>query len=128
MTQKTTEFIRIDVQTRYLEDQSIPEQSEYLFSYTIRLTNLGAGTPQLLRRHWIITNGNGLVHEVRGEGVVGKQPVLEPGQTFEYTSFCPLTTTTGTMRGHYEMIDTESGREFKIEIPQFFLVEPRSFH
>ncbi len=124
----STESIQVETQSRYLEDESDPQQNEYIFSYTIRLTNTGNGLPKLLRRHWIITDGHGRTHEVRGDGVIGKQPVLEPGKPFEYTSFCPLNTTTGTMTGFYEMLDTESGREFKIEIPQFFLVEPSSFH
>lgn len=128
MTQKTTEEIQIQVESRYVEDQSSPKTNEYLFTYTIRLTNLGSKMPQLLRRHWIITDGMGRIHEVKGDGVVGKQPVLEPGHSFEYTSFCPLSTATGTMKGFYEMVDTQDGREFKIEIPQFFLVEPGSFH
>jgi ApaG protein len=128
MTQMTTEEIQIQVEARYVEDQSSPRTNEYLFTYTIRLTNMGEKSPRLLRRHWIITDGMGRIHEVKGDGVVGKQPLLEPGNTFEYTSFCPLTTSTGTMKGFYEMVDTLSGREFKIEIPQFFLVEPSSFH
>lgn len=128
MTEKTTESIQVQVQTKYLEEQSDPQENEFLFAYTVRLTNLGQKIPKLLRRHWIITDGHGRVHEVRGDGVIGKQPVLEPGKAFEYTSFCPLNTSIGTMKGYYEMLDTESGQEFKIEIPQFFLVEPGSFH
>lgn len=128
MTQKTTELIHVQAESRYIEDQSDPGANEYVFSYTIKLTNLGAASPKLLRRHWIITDGMGRTQEVKGDGVVGKQPVLDPGQSFEYTSFCPLNTSTGTMRGFYEMIDMKDGREFKIEIPQFFLVEPSSFH
>ncbi len=128
MIQKTTEEIQVQVESQYVEEQSSPQTNEYLFTYTVRLTNLGGQKPQLLRRHWIITDGMGRIHEVKGEGVVGKQPVIEPGECFEYSSFCPLNTSTGTMKGFYEMVDTKNGREFKIEIPQFFLVEPSSFH
>lgn len=117
----------VTVDSRYVEDQSSPQDSRYFFSYRIRIANNGSRAVQLLNRHWIITDGVGRVEEVKGAGVVGMQPRLEPGASFEYESFCPLATPTGVMRGSYEMTD-DDGSKFDVEIPQFFLVEPNSFH
>ena len=105
----------IDVATRYLDEQSEPEQDRYVFAYTIRIHNHGPVPAQLISRHWIITDANGKVQEVRGDGVVGEQPRLEPGEQFEYTSGAVLETPLGTMRGSYRMVD-DDGTEFEAPI------------
>ena len=99
----TTEGIRIQVKSLYLADRSSPREGQFYFAYSIRITNVGLETAQLLTRHWIITDAEGEVQEVRGEGVVGKQPVLEPSMSFEYTSYCPLKTNVGSMHGSYTL-------------------------
>jgi len=119
----TTRGIRVEVQSTYVPERSDPGQKRWFFAYTIRITNDGAETAQLLSRHWIITDGDGDVEEVRGPGVVGEQPRLEPGQTYEYTSACPLPTNFGTMHGTYRMA-TDQGEEFNAEIAPFPLAEP----
>jgi ApaG protein len=118
-----TRHIRVQVQTEFVPRQSNPSQSQWFFLYTIRLTNEGGETVQLISRHWIITDAMGQVEEVRGPGVVGKHPVLEPGESFEYTSGCRLKTPFGSMRGTYQMV-TDKEDNFDIEIPQFTLAEP----
>lgn len=125
--QQTTEGIEIEVESTYVPEQSDPEKQNYFFSYTIRITNKGDKPAKLVSRHWIITDGFGRVREVEGPGVVGNQPRLEPGESFEYTSYCPLPTPTGTMSGSYTMT-RDDGESFKARIPQFFLVEPNSYH
>ncbi len=125
MSDVTTMGIRVLVTPSYLPESSAPERGAYLFSYRIRITNLGDGVVQLLRRHWTITDGNGRVEEVEGAGVVGETPVLRPGASFEYTSFCPLPTPFGTMRGSYQMRG-EGGRQFDVEIAQFSLMAPQA--
>ena len=122
-SEAVTHNVRVEVESKYSPDYSQPFQAQWRFIYTIRITNEGAETVQLLSRHWIITDAMGEVHEVRGPGVVGKQPVLEPGESFEYTSGCDLTTPFGTMRGTYQMVTSER-EDFEIEIPAFTLTEP----
>ena len=119
----TTDGIRVDVEARFSEEHSAPQQSHWFFLYTIRITNAGDEPVQLKNRHWIITDATGKVEEVRGPGVVGEQPVLEPGQSFEYTSGCPLGTAFGTMHGTYQMA-TPGGESFDAEIAPFALSEP----
>ena len=123
MPEAVTRNIRVQVESEYAPDRSSPSQSQWFFLYTVRLTNEGTETVQLISRHWIITDAMGDVKEVRGLGVVGKQPVLEPGQSFEYTSGCPLTTPFGSMRGTYQMT-TAVQEGFDVEIPPFTLTEP----
>lgn len=118
-----TSGIRVEVRSQYLPDRSRPDQRQWLFAYSVRITNEGAKTVQLLGRHWTITDANGKVEEVRGRGVVGDQPVLEPGKSYEYTSGCPLGTPLGTMHGTYQM-KGEDGETFDIEIAPFTLSEP----
>lgn len=122
-----TQGIRVEVESSFVPEHSDLEAAHYFFSYRIRIQNVGERTVQLLSRHWLITDGYGRTEEVKGPGVVGQQPRLGPGQHFEYESFCPLTTPTGSMRGSYQMV-CDDGSKFEAEIPQFFLVEPSSFH
>jgi len=119
----TTRGIVVEVQSRYVPDRSDPMRSRWFFAYRIRIANHGDDVVQLVSRHWIITDAHGRVEEVKGPGVVGQQPVLEPGEAFEYTSFCPLSTPFGTMRGSYQMT-TPDGEAFDAEIAQFTLSEP----
>lgn len=115
--------IRIQVTTTYLDEQSSPGEQRYVFSYTITIRNEGQRAAKLLTRHWIITDANGRVKEVRGEGVVGEQPHLEPGQGFRYSSGAVLETPVGTMEGSYQMVDAE-GQHFDTPIPPFRLAIP----
>ena len=117
----------IDVDTRFLDDQSAPEEGRYVFAYTIQLRNRGPQPAQLLSRNWIITDANGRVEEVRGEGVVGEQPRLEPGEAFTYTSGAVLETAVGSMQGSYRM-SGDDGTEFDAPIPPFTLAVPRTLH
>ncbi|MGF1527420.1 MAG: Co2+/Mg2+ efflux protein ApaG [Candidatus Competibacterales bacterium] len=116
--------IDIDVTTVYLDAQSSPDEEHFVFAYTVTLVNRGLVPARLLHRHWIITDANGRVEEVRGQGVVGKQPHLRPGEGFRYTSGAVLPTPVGTMRGSYQMI-TDDGQTFEAEIPPFTLAIPR---
>lgn len=118
-----TRGIRIRVTTRYLPDRSDPTRGVRVFGYRVRIANFGDSAARLVGRHWIITDGWGNENEVRGPGVVGQQPRIEPGQEFEYTSFCPLPTPTGSMRGSYQMVD-DDGSEFDAAIDTFHLAEP----
>jgi ApaG protein len=118
-----TRNIRVHVETEYAPSRSNPLLNQWFFLYTIRLTNEGGETVQLISRHWIITDAMGQIEEVSGPGVVGQQPVLEPGESFEYTSGCPLRTPFGSMRGAYQMVSDKQER-FEIEIPLFTLSEP----
>jgi len=118
-----TRGIRVEVASRYLPERSQPLQSRWFFSYDIEISNRGDEVVQLLNRHWIITDANGRTEEVKGPGVVGNQPVLEPGESFRYTSFCPLTTPFGTMEGSYEMV-TDGGETFLAKIERFTLSQP----
>ena len=122
-----TQGIRVQVVSRYDPSRSNPHQNQWFFLYTVTLTNEGSITTQLLSRHWIITNANGKVEEVKGPGVVGEQPILAPGQSFEYTSGCPLPTSFGTMHGTYQMI-TAKGEQFDATIAPFTLSEPHALH
>lgn len=120
-----TKNIRVRVEAEYVPSQSNPRQNQWAFLYTVQISNEGTDTVQLLSRHWIITDAMGQVREVRGPGVVGKQPILAPGQTFEYTSGCPLATPFGSMYGTYQMINDRQ-EQFDIEIAPFTLTEPYS--
>ena len=122
-SEATTQGIVVRVRSRYVPEQSDPDQGTWLFAYTVVISNAGKRVVQLVSRHWIITDANGHVEEVRGPGVVGAQPVLRPGESFEYTSACPLRTTFGTMHGSYQMVD-ESGDPFDVEIAAFSLNMP----
>lgn len=115
------------VESRYVPEQSDPGQGGWFFAYAVRIENSGDQTVQLLSRHWVITDGNGKIEEVRGPGVVGAQPVLRPGEAFEYTSACPLPTAFGTMHGSYQMV-TEDGEKFEAEIAAFSLSTPYSIN
>lgn len=126
-SEAVTRGIRISVETQYDPTRSSPQQSQWFFLYTIRITNEGSVTAQLMTRHWIITDATGHVEEVKGPGVVGEQPVLAQGQSFEYTSGCPLTTPFGSMRGSYQMT-TVDGEQFDAEIAEFILREPHAMH
>lgn len=112
---------------QFIPDQSDPEDNRYVFAYTIAIRNVGSVPAQLVSRHWIITDANNQVQEVRGLGVVGKQPLLQPGERFEYTSGSSLTTPIGTMKGSYQMV-AEDGTHFDAEIPEFVLAIPRALH
>lgn len=124
---QVTSNFELSVRVSYVEKESRPESGFYFFAYHIRITNKGSEPAQLMSRHWIITDALGQVEEVRGAGVVGLQPHLAPGQTFEYDSACPLTTPSGSMKGTYQML-SKSGENFDIEIPEFFLVSPAALH
>ena len=119
--------IQVSVKTSYLPAQSAPEQNRYVFAYTITITNTGEIPARLLTRHWLITDANNQTHEVRGEGVVGEQPHLEPGMSFEYTSGTVLETPVGVMRGSYQLV-ADDGTPFDAEIPPFTLSTPRTLH
>ena len=119
--------ISVAVKSAYLADQSDPSRNKFVFAYTITITNTGAISAQLISRHWIITDGEHQVQEVKGPGVVGQQPLLQPGESFEYTSGTSLPTAVGTMRGTYQMI-AEDGRTFDADIPLFTLSVPRVLH
>jgi ApaG protein len=119
--------IQVAVQVRYLADQSDEADNRHVFAYTITVSNGGEHSVQLLSRHWIITDANNHVQEVKGKGVVGEQPVIKPGQSFEYTSGTVLATQVGTMSGSYRM-QVLDGEEFTVPIPQFVLSVPRVLH
>ena len=119
--------IRVDVETRYIEDQSNPEQNSYVFAYTITRQNKGQQSAQLLTRHWVITDSNQKVQEVRGDGVVGEQPLLKPGEQFVYTSGTMLETAVGTMKGSYQML-ADDGLQFDATVDEFVLSTPRVLH
>jgi ApaG protein len=123
MYRATTRDIQVTVEPTFIDEESAPEDGRYFWAYTIEISNLGAEVVRLRSRHWQITDGNGHTEEVRGPGVVGKQPVLKPGETFAYTSGCPLTTPSGIMVGTYQM-QNEQGEMFSIAIPAFSLDLP----
>ena len=126
-SEAVTRGIRVHVQSEYAPEKSRPAQNEWFFTYTVRISNEGEEPVRLVTRHWIITDGTGHVEEVRGPGVVGKQPTLKPGESFEYTSGCPLTTPFGVMEGTYQMV-WESGELFDVKIAPFTLSEPYTVH
>ena len=124
-SEATSRGIRVRVQSVYVPERSDPRQQQWFFAYHVEISNHGTETAQLISRHWIITDADGHVEEVKGPGVVGEQPTLRPGESFEYTSACPLGTPFGTMRGTYHMV-TESGAHFDAEIAPFTLSDPRA--
>lgn len=127
-TQKTaTTQFQVSAKVVYIPGESRPEQGYHFFAYKISIKNMGSAPAQLLSRHWIITDNTGKVEEVRGSGVVGLQPKIQPGQVFEYDSACPLNTTTGTMKGTYQMV-SDDGENFDVEIPEFYLIAPLALH
>lgn len=119
--------ISINVKTTYLDEQSDPSADRYVFAYTITIANNGTVAAQLISRHWIITDANNVTQEVKGLGVVGEQPLLRPGENFEYTSGTAMATPVGTMQGSYQMV-AEDGNKFDAEIPLFTLSMPRVLH
>ena len=127
MSTALTNGIMVTVKSEYIPERSSLSSRQFAFAYTVRIENQGAETAQLRSRHWIITDGNGSVQEVRGEGVVGAQPVLRPGENFEYTSWCVLATPSGSMRGTYQMV-TDRGQAFDADIAPFRLALPASLN
>ena len=123
----TTRGIKVEVKSTYLSDRSSPKDCSYLFAYHVRISNVGAETAQLVSREWNITTAEGEVERVKGPGVVGEQPVLAPGASFEYRSFCPLKTPVGSMHGSYQMI-TSQGDRFDAVISPFTLAVPNSLN
>ncbi len=119
--------IEVEITPEYLEKDSSPEASRFVFAYHVTITNKSDYEVQLIARHWIITDGKGVVHEVKGEGVIGEQPKLKPGQKHQYSSFCPLTTPTGNMRGTFQML-SHKGANFNVKIPLFFLRDSGLLH
>jgi ApaG protein len=126
-SEATTRGVRVAVVSEFAPGRSRPQDKQWFFLYTITITNEGAETVQLLSRHWVITNGTGEIEEVKGPGVVGEQPILQPQESFTYTSGCPLTTSFGTMEGTYEMV-TRSGERFEARVAPFTLSEPYTVH
>ncbi len=127
MTSEKQNDIAVNVRTAFLADQSDPDSGRHVFSYTIRITNNGSVAAQLISRHWIITDANNRVQEVKGLGVIGEQPLLQPGESFEYSSGSMIATAVGTMRGSYQMRAAD-GTQFDAEIPEFTLSMPRVLH
>ncbi|WP_374480133.1 Co2+/Mg2+ efflux protein ApaG [Zoogloea sp.] len=121
------EAIEVTAVSRFIEEQSDLEANRYVFAYHITIRNVGRITAQLVSRHWIIADAEGTVQEVQGAGVIGQQPVLQPGQSFEYTSGCTIATPVGTMKGSYQMV-AEDGTPFDADIPEFTLAMPRTLH
>ena len=126
-SEAVTRGVRVRVVSEYAPDRSEPGKNKWFFLYTITISNEGPETVQLVTRHWIITDGTGHVEEVRGPGVVGKQPILKGGESFEYTSGCPLETPFGVMEGTYQMV-TENGERFDAKVAPFTLSEPYTVH
>jgi len=127
MTQHSAHRIRVDVNTNYVDDQSKPDENRYAFAYTITIRNEGKVPARLMARHWVITDANGKVQEVRGDGVVGEQPYLLPGQGFRYSSGAVLETPVGAMQGSYQMV-TDDGAQFDAPIAPFRLAIPGILH
>ncbi|MGA7800760.1 MAG: Co2+/Mg2+ efflux protein ApaG [Gammaproteobacteria bacterium] len=127
MSEGSAYDIRVDVESMYIEAQSVPEQNRYVFAYTVTIRNRGTTPAKLLTRHWIITDSNGKTQEVRGEGVVGEQPHLRPGESFQYTSGTMIATPVGSMRGSYQMV-ADDGNRFDASIEPFTLSVPRTLH
>jgi len=127
MSEQQTHRMEVGVETSYIDDQSDPGADRYVFAYTITISNTGSAPAKLLNRHWLITDSNGKIQEVRGEGVVGEQPYLKPGEVFRYTSGTVLETPVGTMEGEYEMVD-DDGHAFLAPVDRFSLSVPRVLH
>lgn len=127
MTENANYSIKVAAKTFYIEEQSDPDQDRYVFAYTITIQNIGSVAARLLTRHWVITDANGKVEEVRGDGVVGEQPHLHPGEAFQYTSGAILQTSVGSMQGSYRML-ADDGVAFDADIPAFVLTMPRILH
>jgi len=123
----TTRGIRVQVESSYVPERSSPRDGRYFFAYRVRIANVGAETVQLVSRHWVISDGEDRVEHVRGPGVVGEQPRLRPGESFEYTSFCPLPTPLGSMHGSYQMVAADGSR-FDAEIAPFSLAVPTALN
>ena len=126
-SEAVTRGVRVHVRSQYDPERSEPSKNQWFLLYNVTIANEGTETVQLLTRHWVITDGTGKVEEVRGPGVVGKQPILKPGESFEYTSGCPLTTAFGVMEGSYQM-SAEGGDRFDARIAPFTLSEPYTVH
>jgi ApaG protein len=127
MSDTTTRGIRIQVRSQFLPERSSPRDGSYQFQYRVRISNVGSDTAKLISREWIVTNAEGEVETYQGPGVVGEQPVLPPGGSFEYTSFCPLKTPVGSMQGSYQMV-TEAGERFDAVIAPFTLAVPHALN
>jgi ApaG protein len=127
MSDTTTRGIRIQVRSEFLPERSSPREGQYWFQYHVRIANVGSETAQLISREWTITNAEGEVEKVKGAGVVGEQPVLPPGSSFEYSSFCPLKTAVGSMQGAYQMV-TAGGERFDAVIAPFTLAVPHALN
>ena len=127
MSEVTTRGVKVLVRPRYHPDRSNPQRDYWFFSYTVTIENTGRETVQLLSRHWVVTDATGGEREVRGPGVVGKRPVLAPGERFRYTSFCPLQTSLGGIRGSYEMV-TDEGEKFDAGVAPFTLADPETLN
>jgi len=127
MSEGSAYDIHVDVESMYVEAQSVPDQNRYVFAYTVTIRNEGTAPAKLLTRHWIITDSNGKTQEVRGEGVVGEQPYLRPGEAYQYTSGTLIATPVGSMRGSYQMV-ADDGNRFDAPIEPFTLSVPRTLH
>ena len=127
MSDCTTLGIRVQVRSAYVPERSVPAQGRYFFAYKVRISNVGTETAQLVSRRWVISDAEGDVETVEGPGVVGEQPTLSPGESFEYTSFCPLSTPFGSMHGAYRMV-RPTGEEFDVEIAPFHLAMPTALN
>ncbi len=127
MSDTTTAGIRVQVEANWWEERSQVEAEQWAFTYTVTITNVGTEDAMLHSRHWVITDASGHVEEVRGDGVIGKQPVIKPGETFEYTSWAMLRTPFGTMRGEYFM-ERNDGRRFEVKIGEFVLTQPNALN
>lgn len=123
----TCNQFEISVKIAYVKGESKPEQGYHFFSYRVEIKNSGTAPAQLISRHWIITDALGRTEDVRGPGVIGIQPRIMPGMTFEYESACPLATSAGSMKGTYQMVN-DDGETFSVEIPEFFLIAPQALH
>lgn len=126
-SEAVTNKVRVEVESQYSPDQSDPQEGQWYFHYTVRISNEGSETVQLISRHWVVTDASGRVEEFKGAGVVGEEPVLAPGESFQYTSGCPLKTSAGVMHGTYHMI-SERGGQFEVAIAPFALHEPYTVH
>ena len=123
-----TRGVRVMAEPKFLPEESEPDAGIFVFAYTITLANVGTEAVQLLSRHWIITDGGGIVREVKGDGVIGEQPVIEPGASYQYSSYSPMPTPVGNMRGSYLMRQVATGETFQAKIPLFFLRDLRQFN